>query len=146
MSDNLNLPETLDDFRQATMEMDNVYSLFAKSCSLTEAEYWSLLLINDGIDTQSKISEKLFLSRQTLNSAFKQLRKKGLVELVPFEENQRSKKALLTRKGKMFVDKHIMHMLRSEETAWSRMEPEERKLLTLLTKKFSTFIKEELNL
>ena len=73
--------KTLAAFREATMELDNLYSRFPKSCGLSEAEYWSLLLIYEGIVTQSRISEQLFLSRQTLNSAFKQLQKKGLIRL-----------------------------------------------------------------
>lgn len=75
--------KTLAAFREATMELDNLYSRFPKSCGLSEAEYWSLLLIYEGIVTQSRISEQLFLSRQTLNSAFKQLQKKGLIRLEP---------------------------------------------------------------
>ena len=55
--------KTLAAFREATMELDNLYSRFPKSCGLSEAEYWSLLLIYEGIVTQSRISEQLFLSR-----------------------------------------------------------------------------------
>lgn len=65
------------------MELDSVYSLFPKACGLSQAEYWSLLLVYEGVETQSEISDLLFLSRQTLNSAFKQLKKKGLVRLEP---------------------------------------------------------------
>ncbi|HIZ12231.1 MAG TPA: MarR family transcriptional regulator [Candidatus Eubacterium faecavium] len=144
MSKDINLAKTLNEFRQATMEMDNVYSMFSKSCGLTEAEYWSLLLISDGVDTQSKISEKLFVSRQTLNSAFKQLIKKGFVQLVPIEGNQRSKQAVLTDSGRAFVNKYILNMRRSEENAWRSMHVKEREALTALTKKFSSLIKEEL--
>ena len=144
MSKDINLAKTLNEFWQATMEMDNVYSMFSKSCGLTEAEYWSLLLISDGVDTQSKISEKLFVSRQTLNSAFKQLIKKGFVQLVPIEGNQRSKQAVLTDSGRAFVNKYILNMRRSEENAWRSMHVKEREALTALTKKFSSLIIEEL--
>ena len=47
---------SLASFREATMELDNVYSLFSKACGLSEAEYWSLLLIYEGVATQSQIS------------------------------------------------------------------------------------------
>ena len=96
MDKNSETPKTLTAFREATMELDNLYSLFPKFCGLSEAEYWSLLFIYEGIVTQSQISDQLFLSRQTLNSAFKQLRKKGLIRLEPYEDNQRSKQAFLT--------------------------------------------------
>ncbi|MBS5725734.1 MAG: winged helix DNA-binding protein [Clostridiales bacterium] len=134
---------TLTAFREATMELDNVYSLFSKSCGLSDAEYWSLLLIYEGAATQSQISDQLFLSRQTLNSAFKQLRRKGLIQLVPYEENQRSKQAFLTDEGRAFVEKHVVQMHQTEERAWQQMDEEERAMLTRLTQKFSHLIRQE---
>ena len=125
------------------MELDNVYSLFSKACGLSEAEYWSLLLIYEGVATQSQISDLLFLSRQTLNSAFKQLRQKGLLRLEPFEENQRSKQAFLTDAGRTFVEKYIVQMHQVEEKAWQQMDEQERIMLTNLTRKFSGLIRQE---
>lgn len=136
--------QTLAAFREATMELDNVYSSFSKACGLSDAEYWSLLLIYEGAATQSQISDQLFLSRQTLNSAFKQLQKKGLVRLEPYEKNQRSKQAFLTDQGKVFVEKQVVQMHRVEEKAWEQMEQEEQALLTTLTRKFSGLIRQEL--
>ena len=133
-------------FRKATMELDNIYSRFPKSCGLSEAEYWSLLLIYEGAATQSEISSQLFMSRQTLNSAFKLLRKKGLVRLEPYEENQRSKQALLTEEGKRFVEENVLQMHRIEEKAWQKLDSDDAKMLTELTKKYGDLIKEELKL
>lgn len=137
-------PKILTEFREATMELDNIYSVFPKSCGLSEAEYWSLLLIYEGVVTQSQISNQLFLSRQTLNSAFKQLRKKGLVRLEPYEENQRSKQAFLTDAGKLFVEKNVLRMHRVEESAWQQMSGEEQVALIELIRKFSELIRKEL--
>ena len=134
---------TLTAFREATMELDKVYSLFSKSCGLSDAEYWSLLLIYEGAATQSQISDQLFLSRQTLNSAFKQLRRKGLIQLVPYEENQRSKQAFLTDEGRAFVERHVVQMHQIEERAWQQMDEEERATLTRLTQRFSHLIRRE---
>ena len=122
------------------MRMDNVYSRFSKICGLSDAEYWSLLMIYEGGATQSQISGQLFLSRQTLNSAFKQLRKKGLVRLEPYAESQRSKQAFLTDAGKEFVEKYVLQMHRLEEQAWKMMEREERAALTTLTQKFTDLL------
>ena len=136
--------KTLASFREATMELDNIYSLFSKSCGLSDAEYWSLLLMYEGAATQSQISDQLFLSRQTLNSAFKQLRKKGLVRLEPYEENQRSKRAFLTDAGMVFVEKYVVQMHQVEEKAWGQMDEAEQAMLTTLTRKFSGLIQQEL--
>ena len=137
--------KTLGAFREATMELDNVYSMFSKSCGLSEAEYWSLLLVYEGAATQSQISDQLFLSRQTLNSAFKQLRKKGLVRLEPYAENQRSKQVFLTGEGKAFVERHVVKMHRVEASSSRRMDEQERDMLIKLTRKYSALIREELN-
>ena len=144
MERDIEIQTTLTAFRDATWELDNIYSLFPKSCGLSEVEYWSLLLINDGVVTQSQISERLFISKQTLNSAFKQLRKKGLIRLEPYEENQRSKRSLLTDAGKAFVEEHIMRMHRMEERAWRRLTSEEHESLIGLTQKISRLMQDEL--
>ncbi len=136
--------QALADFRQATMQLDNVYSIFSKSCGLSEAEYWSLLLMYEGLATQSQISGQLFLSRQTLNSAFKQLQKKGLIRLEPCRENQRTKQAFFTDNGKQFVEETVARMHQVEEQAWRRLGQEEQEALTGLTRKFSRFILQEL--
>ena len=138
-------PKTLADFREATMELDHTYARFPKACGLSEAEYWSLLFIYEGVATQSRISDQLFLSRQTLNSAFKLLRKKGLIRLEPYEENQRSKQAFLTEDGKAFVEKNVLQMHRIEEKAWRQMSQQDQKALTDLTQKFNRLIQAELN-
>ena len=138
--------KTLTAFREATMELENVYSLFSKSCGLSEAEYWSLLLIYEGAVTQSQISSQLSLSRQTLNSAFKQLRKNGLVRLEPYEENQRSKQAFLTEAGKEFVEKNVLRMHRVEEKAWQQISEQEREILTKSIRKLCDLIRTELDI
>lgn len=131
-------------FQEATMEFDSVYARFAKKSGLSETEYWALLLISEGITTQSEISEKLSMNRQTINSAVKQLIKNGLIRLETLENNQRVKKALLTTEGKNFVEKNIVKMRELEEKAWMSMTEEERSTLTRLTRKYSRLVKEAL--
>lgn len=134
----------LSGFREATMELDNVYSVFPKACSLSEAEYWSLLFIYEGAETQSAIGSKLYLSRQTLNSAFKQLQSKGLVRLLPYESNRRSKRAVLTEEGLAFVERYVLRMHRVEERAWQQLTGAEQETLTRLIRKFSDLVRRSL--
>ena len=138
------VPRTLSGFREATMELDNIYSMFPKACNLSEAEYWSLLFIYEGTETQSAIGSRLYLSRQTLNSAFKQLRAKGLVKLMPYEDNRRSKRAVLTDSGNEFVERYVLRMHRVEERAWQKLTDGEQESLTTLIRKFSDLIRWEL--
>ena len=90
---------TLRSFRNASSALDSLYGQFAKACGLSVNEYWSLVLIGEGARTQSEICKKLYLSRQTINSAFKLLQKKQLVELIPDPHNQRIKHTVLTERG-----------------------------------------------
>ena len=111
---------------------------------MSEPEYWSLLMIYEGVVTQSKISEQLFLSRQTLNSAFKQLVKKGLIVLKPYENNQRSKKAILTPLGEELVEKQVIRMHQIEEQTWEKLAKQEQDSLARLTRKYADVLSETL--
>ena len=57
----------LETFREVSMEFDAVYGMLAKSCGLSGTEYWALILIYEGVETQREISEQLSLSRRALN-------------------------------------------------------------------------------
>lgn len=134
--------DSLMAFREVTRELDNHYSYFPKSCGLSEPEYWSLLLIDEGIETQSAISEQMYFSRQTLNSAFKQLIKKGFIVLEPYEDNLRSKRAVLTDVGKGFIDDQVKKMHGIEEAAWQQLTSSEQEQLLQLTRKYADVLKE----
>ena len=93
------------------------------------------------IRDRSQISEQLSLSRQTLNSAFKQLIKKGFVRLIPYEHNQRTKQAVLTESGEKYVEEHILTLHQMEEQAWRQMTSEERRMLVESSRKFTNLLK-----
>ena len=127
----------LDAFRDASMACEAIYNALAKACGLSGPEYWSLVLIHEGVVTQGEISRQLCLSRQTLNSAFKLLIKKGLIRLEPLPQDQRSKQAILTQRGQAFVREHIFRMEDLEAQAWQALSPKEQAELTRLTLRFN---------
>ena len=63
-------------FRDTYKELESIYEIFPKLCGLSSTEYWALSMIDEGISTQHGICEQLSISRQTVNSAFKQLKKR----------------------------------------------------------------------
>lgn len=140
MEQNIQPDSSVEAFWAVSKEFDNLYSNCAKSCGLSDAEYWSLLMIRGGAETQAEISDQLFLSRQTINSAFKQLVKKGLVRLEPLEHNQRTKRVIVTPAGQRFMEQHIDRMLTVEQQAWQLLDMEERVTLTRLTRKYCRLI------
>lgn len=133
---------SLDALNEAFMELDRAYDQLAKSCGLSEPEYWSLVLIRHGVETQREISERLTLSPQTVNSAFKLLLKKGLVRLEPFAHDQRSKRAALTEQGRAFVAEHIVPLEAVEANAWDTLSPGEHAALIQLIRRFSSAMTE----
>lgn len=135
---------TLKSFRETYKDLERVYDSFSKICGLSNTEYWALLMIYEGVATQHDISESLCLSRQTVNSAFRQLIKKDLIRLESVENNLRVKKAYLTKDGVKFVEKYVGNMHGLEEMVWHMMKEEERVQLTRLIRKYKTLMKESL--
>lgn len=129
---------SLDALNEAFMELDRAYDQLAKSCGLSEPEYWSLVLIRHGVETQREISERLTLSPQTINSAFKLLVKKGLVHLEPFAHDQRSKRAALTESGRVFAAERVAPLEEVEAQAWDTLSQEEHAALIRLIRQFSS--------
>ena len=129
---------SLDALNEAFMELDRAYDQLAKSCGLSEPEYWSLVLIRHGVETQREISERLTLSPQTINSAFKLLVKKGLVRLEPFAHDQRSKRAALTESGRVFAAERVAPLEEVEAQAWDTLSQEEHAALIRLIRQFSS--------
>ena len=140
----VNPAASLAAFRDASMEFDHVYDLLAKSSGLSYPEFWSLVLIRDGVLTQREISAQLSIGPQTLNSAFKLLAKKGFIRLEPFENDQRSKRALLTPQGERCLTERILPALRLEEQAWLSLTEEEQAALPRITHKFSAALRQAL--
>ena len=129
---------SLDALNEAFMELDRAYDQLAKSCGLSEPEYWSLVLIRHGVETQREISERLTLSPQTINSAFKLLVKKGLVHLEPFAHDQRSKRAALTESGRVFAAERVAPLEEVEAQAWDTLSQKEHAALIRLIRQFSS--------
>lgn len=135
---------TIEEYWEAYKHSNKIISSMAKCCELSDTEYWAMELLREGATTQQEICEQLFLSKQTVNSAFKQLVKKGFVKLEPMESNLKKKKITFTEKGTEFAEKYIDPMIELEEQAWYKLSEEERKLLISLTKKYSAITEKAL--
>ncbi len=128
--------ENVRQFRDIYKDLEGIYDQFPKLCGLSGAEYWALTMIYEGISTQYGISEHLSVSRQTVNSAFRTLRKKGMVQLEALDDNLRVKKVYLTETGKEFVEHELLCIHRLEEAVWEQMEKKEQEELTCLLDKY----------
>ena len=136
--------QKLKTFRNTYKDLESVYDTFPKLCGLSGAEYWALSMIYEGITTQHAICEQLSLSRQTINSAFKQLKKRDFIYLKSQDNNLREKQVYLTKKGIKFVEEQIGYIHKLEKTVWNKMEDNEKTLLIKYLYKFKTLLAEEL--
>lgn len=131
-------------FRETYKDLEGTYDIFPKLCGLSGTEYWALSMIDEGITTQYGICEHLTLSRQTVNSAFRQLRKKGLIRLEAMDDNLRVKQVYLTEEGKAFVEKELSRMHGLEREVWQMLEEEEKDEIIRLLCKYKTLLAEKL--
>ena len=127
----------LDALNEAFMELDRAYVQLARACGLSEAEFWCLVAVRHGAETQREICEQLSLSPQTVNSAFKLLIRKGLIRLEPYAHNQRSKRAILTGRGRDFALAHVAPLEAVEAEAWDTLSRAEQAQLISLLRRFS---------
>lgn len=103
------------------------YCTYQKRTGLSEAEFWCVFSVYSKKCTyQHELSRYLFMNRQTVNSALKQLEKKGLIQMIIPAENQRVRKILLTNQGVAFSHKHFDFLQALEEKAWDSLSPEEQ--------------------
>ena len=129
-------------FRDTYKSLEGVYDMFPKLCGLSGTEYWALAMIEEGISTQYGICHHLSISRQTINSAFRKLKKRGMIHLETMDENLRVKQVTLTEAGENFVEKEVRNMRKLEEDVWNAMTEEEKEQLTRLLFKYKTLLSE----
>ena len=132
--------EQLKEFRNTYKDLEGVYDTFPKLCGLSGAEYWALSMIYEGITTQHAICDQLSLSRQTINSAFKQLKKRGFIYLEAMDNNLREKQVYLTKEGIQFVEEQIGYIHKLEEDVWDTMNKEEKTQIIKLLSKYKTLL------
>lgn len=125
--------------------MDNLYSAFQKRSGLSDAEFWCLYSIHRGdCAYQHEMRALLFLSKQTVNSALKQLVKKGLVEVRIPPENQRLRAVVPTPEGRAFCRRHFDMLDDLERLAWDGLSEAEQTAMVEGLRKINRVLEEGL--
>lgn len=134
-------------YNQFWMELDHLYGNYAKHCGLSDCPFWIFYTLYEGKEsyTQKDLSEKLSLSRQTVNSALKSLVFERLIELVPLPGQRKNKQVVLTAEGNNFVEKWIVPMIEAEQNAFEQLSSMEQETLLCLTEKHIRFLQAETN-
>ncbi len=114
------------------------YCIYQKQTGLSDAEFWCIFYVYNGeCNYQHELSNYLFMNKQTVNAALKQLVKKGLVQLAIPPENQRVRKIVLTEQGQVFSHKYLDYLAELEQKAWNTLSSEEQAVMLSGMKKIN---------
>lgn len=95
--------------------------------------------------TQKEICQIWSYSRQTINSALKNLEQQNLIELIPTPENRRNKQIQLTEKGEALAEEIVKPLMRGEREAFRRLGKQEAEEFLKLARRYGELLKEEID-
>ncbi len=116
MINNAAFMEQRNKYYAVWQEYNYVYEEWAKAHKLSVNCLLVLCAIHDGGKdcTQKKISQRWLIPKQTINMVFKDLERKGFVELFPMPEDKRNKVIRFTKAGKEYADTIISELQKVE--------------------------------
>lgn len=141
----MNSAVSLVDFDRMLNGLDRIYSEFARACGLSGCAYWMLVDTSaaGGSVAVSRLTSEWFYSKQTINSAIKTLRARGLATLEFAEGSRKNKVLRLTEEGVRFAKRYALPVQKAEQQAFEALEPWEQREIMRLVGKFSHVLNEE---
>ncbi len=116
---------------------DRLYYEMARDCGVPETAYWLMYAIfsQGGQMPVKDISDFYGYSKQTVNSALRNLESKGMVKTSFCEGSRKAKQVSFTELGKQLVDEKIVPANKAERRAFQVLtESEQAELLRLIDK------------
>lgn len=140
------ITQQLASLNQNDKILNELYHNYAASVHLSDTAFWIFYIAwtqGDGC-TQKELCEAWAYSRQTVNTALKNLEKRGYIKLAFAEGNRKSKQILFTNRGEEFARKIILPLLEAELISFGLLSEQERNDLILLSQKRTEFLKKEI--
>lgn len=134
---------SIKEYRAQFWTSDGLYNSVIEKSGLSASEFMTLYCISNGINTQSAISKKLYMPKQTINSAVKKFEKQGVIQLVGTLGNDKLKTLVLTAKGEELVIDKVLAMDKMEEAVWAELDENEKEQLVRLTARFNELLGEK---
>ncbi len=133
-------------YNQLIKEMDKLYHDYAQKSGLPDTAFWILYSIEEGTRayTQKEICDAWSYSRQTINSALKNLEKQGYIRLIPQPNNRKNKQIFLTQTGNDFSQKVIIPLIEAEKRTFALLGDDLSEFLRL-SQKHMTLLRTEVN-
>lgn len=126
--------------------VDDIYHNYATRLNISYTALWILYVTwvqGDGC-TQKDICDFWSFTKQTINSALKNLENQGYIYLVPLEENRKSKQIFLTDNGKILARKIISPLVAAELGSFEQLSLQERRDLVSLSQKRTALLQQEI--
>ena len=132
------------EFISASKEIDDVYHMLALKFGLSDSAMWILCTMREANRelTQSEIAQEMSMSRQTVNSAIKNLEKQGYLRLEAVFGDRRNKILSFTEEGEIFVKRTVDRVLSLEHQVFENLEVEEQEKITQILRKYTRFMRE----
>lgn len=131
MISNTDFMEQLNRYYSVWQEYNYVYEEWAKAHGISVNSLLVLSAIHEGGNdcTQRKISQRWMIPKQTINMILKEFERKGLVELLPMQEDKRNKLIQFTPAGDKYADGIISKLRKVELCVIEEMGIERMKQL-----------------
>lgn len=128
-----------------TSETDSLYHQASLRLGISDSVSITLYTIQDRGENclLSDVYKSSGVSRQTINSAIRKLEADGMLSLAPYAG--RSKKIVLTDKGRDFIRQTVAKLLEAETRAFDGWSEEEIKTYIGLMGKYTESLRKQLN-
>ena len=135
----------IDVINHKIKELNSLYHMAANNSDISDGEVdiWSALLNTEEELSQQDLCERLFLSKQTINSLVSGMVKKGFVFLEHSPGSRNRKIIHLTEDGKKYGNEKVRWIFEAEQRAIEDTDPVEvRAYISMLEKYMQRFRKE----
>lgn len=126
-----NAQRLLTQFNNLYKELDDIYHSLARHYRLSDSAFWILYTVKETGEpcyTQSRLCELLSMSKQTINSALKNLEASGHIRLAPVAGNQKNKQIQFTPAGERLAGQIAGEVMQMELKTFEQFSPEEQRI------------------
>lgn len=141
----LTFSEFIRRYNSLYKETNGLYHDLARHFCLSDSAFWILYTLREagGSVSQSQLCGDLYLSKQTVHSALKQLEQGGYLQLENLPNNRKNKRVRVTPQGEELLCQVADPVFAMEERAFLRLSPQQRQALLELDEALLEALRQE---
>lgn len=126
-------------YNQISKEMDTIYHNYAKSIGMSDTTFWMFYCISEYEEslTQRDLCKYWSFPPQTVNSALKDMERRGYITLEAIYGNKKNKYIRLTDEGHKLVEDVIFPLIEAEGESFSVFSEEECEQMLSLKERYT---------